>query len=149
MVCLLGTTTPRKPLFGWGDVMTERIRASDLRAALARPKGTKRVMGADPQIVDGIRFDSKREARRWQELRLLEIAGYIRDLQRQVPIELEGKNGPILTPKGKISRYVADFTYFDVGLGIDVIEDAKGHQTDTYKMKRAILAAMGLEVKET
>ena len=45
-------------------------------------------------------------------------------------------------------RYIADFQYVDVKLGLVVIEDAKGFSTDTFKLKRAILAAMGLQVVE-
>ena len=46
--------------------------------------------------------------------------------------------------------YLADFTYADHRLGgITVIEDAKGHQTDVFLIKKAILAAQGVEVQET
>jgi len=104
---------------------------------------------AQPVFVDGIRFDSKREAKRWQELKLLERAGEISDLERQVSIDLLGRDGPILTDSGKrVRRYVADFRYFDHKLGAHVIEDAKGFPTAEYKIKRAILAAMGVEIKE-
>ena len=44
--------------------------------------------GAIKTVLDGIKFDSKAEARRWAELRLLERAGQIHDLQRQVKLEL-------------------------------------------------------------
>lgn len=105
--------------------------------------------GAIPTTVDGIRFDSAREARRWGELRLLEKAGEIRALRRQVRIEMQGRDGPILTPTGKPAVYVADFVYEDRRLGwAEVIEDAKGHPTPEYKLKRAVLAAMGLEIVE-
>lgn len=129
--------------------MTEKLTAAELRGQLAAPKGTKRVKGAERTVVDGIAFDSKREAKRWGELRLLQIAGEIRDLERQVPVDLLGQDGPILTDSGKQTRrYVADFRYFDTRLGIWVIEDAKGHPTEVFKLKRAILAAQGIEVKE-
>jgi len=139
---------------GWAGVPKpgkgpEKLTAADLRARLAAPKGAQRVKGTVPTIVDGIRFDSKREARRWGELRLLQAAGEIRDLERQVPVDLQGQDGPILTDTGRQARrYVADFRYFDERLNIWVIEDAKGHPTEVFKLKRAILAAQGIEVKE-
>jgi hypothetical protein len=109
----------------------------------------KRVMGAIPTEVDGIKFDSRKEARRWMELVLLQRAGEITDLERQVSIELLGRDANILTPTGRPMRYVADFRYYDRRLKATVIEDAKGHPTDVYRMKKAILAAMGIAVRET
>lgn len=104
--------------------------------------------GAIATTVDGIRFDSLKEARRWSQLRLLEKAGEIRNLKRQVRIGLEGKNGPVtFQPSGRKAAYVADFTYEDRRLGwATVIEDSKGHETPEFKLKRAILAAQGVEV---
>ncbi|WP_420013955.1 DUF1064 domain-containing protein [Tateyamaria sp.] len=103
--------------------------------------------GAIATTVDGIRFDSVKEARRWGELRLLEKAGEIRNLQRQVRIPLEGRDGPLRHIKSnRAAVYVADFVYFDCRLGVEVIEDSKGVETDVFKLKRAILAAQGKEV---
>lgn len=107
--------------------------------------------GAIPTSVDGIRFPSLREARRWAELRLMERAGEIRDLRRQVPIVLLGRDGPLRNGRsGKPKTYIADFTYQDRRLGwAEVVEDAKGYPTPEYRLKRAILAAQGVQVKET
>jgi hypothetical protein len=97
--------------------------------------------------VDGITFDSRKEARRWQELRRLERDGEIRDLKRQVRYPLE-VNGSL------VCTYVADFTYekppwSSVG-GILVTEDTKGKLTDVYRLKkRLMLAIHGVEVRET
>lgn len=125
--------------------MTEKIPAAEFR------KREGRVKGAKAMTVDGIRFHSRKEARRWQVLRLREQAGEISQLERQVKIPLDGRDGPIMTDAGKQQRvYVADFRYLDWCLnGAVVIEDAKGWRTDTYRIKRAILAAMGIEVVET
>lgn len=115
----------------------------------ARPKhGAKRVKNAQRVEIDGQKFDSKREASRWSALRTYERTGLISDLRRQVPIDLAGRDGPILTLTGRTMRYVADFVYVDAATGATVIEDAKGHPTETYQMKRAILAAQGIEVRE-
>ena len=102
----------------------------------------------EPIIIDGIRFQSKKEAHRWQELRLLQRAGEIDNLQRQVPFVIcpqcktrTGKNQPA-------RKYVADFVYTDK-LGRLVVEDAKGVRTDTYKLKKALMLWIyGIEIQE-
>lgn len=95
----------------------------------------------------GYTFDSKKEARRYGELLILQDAGEICRLERQVKIPLHGRDGPILTPTGRQMHYVADFRYVDWRKnGRIVIEDAKGMETDVFKLKRAILAAQGVEV---
>lgn len=104
--------------------------------------------GATAVEVDGIRFASKREAKRWSELKLLERLGEIRDLKRQVPVLMRGEKEPIKTPTGRNATYRADFTYIDNLNGAWVIEDSKGFRTPEYKLKRAILAAMGIQIRE-
>ena len=113
------------------------------------PRKQGRVKNAQPTVVDGIRFHSKREARRWGELLLLQKAGEITDLERQYSVPLIGHKDVLRTPTGRQMKYVADFRYWDVDLEAFVIEDSKGHETDTFKMKRAILAAMGVEILTT
>ncbi len=105
--------------------------------------------GAIRSNVAGLSFDSKREAKRYAELRLLEIAGEIAGLERQVSIELQGRDGPLLTPTGRVKRYIADFRYTDVRTGLTIWEDAKGFKTPEYEMKKAVLKAQGIEVKES
>ena len=100
---------------------------------------------AIPTTVDGIRFDSKREAKRYGELRLLVQAGEIRDLQLQPEFEIEVTN-----PQGEkvpCGKYIADFWYLEDGRA--VVEDAKGHPTPLYKFKRKLVEALyGLEIHE-
>lgn len=108
---------------------------------------------------DGLTFDSKRECLRWQELKHLEKAGKISDLQRQVRFELipEQRLPDTLGPKGgrrkgkiqeKAVFYVADFVYYEDGKL--VVEDAKGHRTREYIIKRKlILARYGIQIRET
>lgn len=106
--------------------------------------------GAIKTTVDGIKFDSLREARRWAELRLLEKAGEIRDLKRQVVIPLEGRDGPLKTRTGRAMRLTIDFVYEDRRLNwATVYEDSKGAVTRDYEVRRAVAAAMGIEVVET
>ena len=89
-------------------------------------------------VVDGITFDSQKEAHRYRELSLLLRAGEISDLRLQVPYELM----PTIRVHGETFRgikYVADFVYKEKD-GSVVVEDAKGMRTDVYKMKRKLMA---------
>lgn len=93
--------------------------------------------------VDGIRFDSKKEANRYIELKLLERAGVIKDLRRQVPYVIINKSR-----YGRAIKYVADFVYLENGQL--VVEDVKGVRTPVYKLKKRLMAErFGIEVKET
>lgn len=103
------------------------------------------------KTLDGEEFDSQKEANRYYELRLLERAGKIRDLRRQVKFVLipaqRDAQGKTLERE---CSYVADFCYFDCGLGANVVEDSKGFKTDVYKIKKKLLLWVhGIRVKET
>jgi hypothetical protein len=90
---------------------------------------------AVPTFVDGIRFHSKKEAARYQELLLAQHAGDILDLELQPAFKLyvEGK---------LIGTYRADFKYRDVELGREVVEDVKGFKTEVYKLKAKLFQAL-------
>ena len=93
--------------------------------------------------VDGMHFDSKREAARWQELRLLERAGEISDLRRQVRYELVPK-----LPGERPVDYIADFVYRDKN-GNEVVEDVKGVRTQVYIIKRKLMLwRHGIRIRE-
>lgn len=127
--------------------MTDRMTAEQLKAS--QPKPAKRSKyGAKKHIVDGIKFDSIKEANRWIDLNHLQDAGRITNLERQVKIPLWGRDGPIMTDSGKTQRvYVADFRYVDWDLnGVIVIEDSKGMETPEFKLKKAILNAQNIDV---
>jgi hypothetical protein len=102
--------------------------------------GAKKIK--DP--ATGFVFDSKKEFTRWCELRILERAGKISCLQRQVKYEL--------IPKQKGERactYVADFVYIDSD-GNKVVEDTKGVRTDAYRIKRKLMLWIHcIRIKET
>lgn len=114
--------------------------------------------GAKKTVMDGIEFDSRREANRWFELRMLERAGAISDLERQVkfvlipqqrePDSVGPRGGKI---KGKLLEnevaYVADFVYLDNGQ--KVVEDAKGFKTPEYIIKRKLMLYFhNIQIKE-
>lgn len=98
-------------------------------------------------VFDGITFDSKKEATRYRELRLLEMAGKITALQRQVKFELI----PSQRIDGKVVErpcsYIADFAYCKDGEYI--VEDTKGFRTPEYVIKRKMmLHKYGIQIKE-
>lgn len=99
--------------------------------------------------IDGILFDSAKEARRYAELKLMERTGEISDLRRQVKFELT----PSIREGGKVieraSHYVADFVYLDRRTGKIVVEDVKGKRTPEYILKRKYMLAINkIRIKE-
>ena len=99
-------------------------------------------------IVAGREFDSKLEAKRYEELLHLGAEGRIKDLRLQPEYELIP---PFYIGKKKFRRavYRADFAYIDTTTGEEVVEDAKGFLTETYKFKRKLFAyKYGKEIKE-
>ena len=103
-------------------------------------------------VAGGVAFDSRREAARWQELQLLERAGRICDLRRQVAFELvPGVKFAGAARARPAIRYFADFVYQERGQ--QVIEDIKSPATanlPAFKLKRHLmLALLGLEVRVT
>lgn len=122
-----------------------------------------RKYGNKKYTVDGITFDSMREAHRYQELKAMQKAGIIQDLRLQVkfvliPVQREesaevyksGKNKG--KPKlGKVLErecsYIADFVYLENG--VLVVEDAKGMRTKDYILKRKMMLFFhGIKIKE-
>lgn len=102
--------------------------------------------------VGGETFDSQREYDRYCQLRLMEKAGLIKELRRQVKFVLipsQKKNGKVAERE---CAYYADFVYLEkVGLGEwqTVVEDAKGMKTEVYKIKKKLMRYVyGYEVKE-
>lgn len=123
--------------------MSERLSVQEWRAQQSTTPKKKHKYGAKKAVVDGIPFDSRREARRYQQLRLLERAGQIRDLELQPVFRLHALGG------GEVAKYIADFRYVDVPTGHTVIEDAKGVRTAVYRLKRRlVLAEYGISVRE-
>lgn len=89
-------------------------------------------------VLDGITFDSKREAKRWQDLLLLEKSGAIANLSRQVKYEL----APAVKLNGKTKRaltYILDFQYYDEKTRKHVYEDSKGCITDVFRVKQHLM----------
>ena len=99
-------------------------------------------------IVNGICFDSKKEALRYTELKFLEKSQIIKNLELQVKY--------VLIPKQEGERecsYYADFVYDDCKSDMSIVEDvksSKSFQTDVYKIKRKLMLYIhGIRIKET
>ena len=126
--------------------MSDRITAEEARRRITGAKKRNKY-GARKTTVDGITFDSAKEAKRYSELVMLQFAGDISELELQPEFILEGKGGDPLQYESKRQiKYRADFRYFDMRTKIWVIEDSKGVQTKDFKIKRAIMNSMGLKV---
>ena len=98
-------------------------------------------------VIDGIKFDSKKESQYYLKLKMLEKAGKIRDLKLQVPFVLleTFKVGDRTYRKAK---YIADFTYYDDKDKLHVI-DVKGFHTNEYQLKKKLMAwKYGIEIEE-
>ena len=99
--------------------------------------------GAKKTIVDGKKFDSKWEAERYGQLKAMEKAMFIRDLELQVPYDL-------IVNDIKICRYIADFRYKKESNHIitndeyyvEVVEDTKGFETQEFKLKKKLMKAL-------
>lgn len=123
----------------------------------ARYKGNK--YGNRKIVVDGIVFDSAREAHRYSELLVLLKAGEISDLKRQVRIVLipPQREPETIGPRGGIKpgkliehevSYIADFVYKDKD-GNQIWEDSKGFHTKDYIIKRKLaLYLLGIRIRE-
>lgn len=117
--------------------------------------------------VDGIRFDSKKEAARYEVLKVMQKSGVIKNLRMQVPFVLipDQREADVWVPykkpiNGEVGRwkpgkvierrcvYVADFVYEQEGQ--IVVEDVKGRRTKEYIVKRKLLLHQyGIKIKET
>ena len=125
----------------WPVDMTDALKTSP----------TKTKYHNEPTVVDGARFDSKKELQRWLDLKVLERAGEIKNLERQVKISID-VNGQ------HICNYFADFQYHEKipdrkGKWQIVVEDVKSDATrklSTYRLKKKLVRALfGIEIRET
>lgn len=117
-----------------------------LRAAMAPAKKASKFHNVGTQRGD-IRFDSKREARRYDELVTLDALGIISNLKLQVPFVI-AEAAIVAGKKAKARLYVADFVYETAGERI--VEDVKGMLTPEYRLKRHLMkSVLGIDILET
>jgi len=109
------------------------------------------------EVVDGITFDSRKEAARYRQLKLLDAAGEIAniELQPKYPLIVLQRDGTYLDvkirsagyPNGRRATYKADFRYQDKRSGRQIVEDVKGMDTTASRLRRAVVEAIyGIEI---
>jgi hypothetical protein len=103
--------------------------------------------------VDGIKFDSGREAKRYKALKELQRLGVVSELRLQVPYELcpaqyvLGFNSKQICVRRSM-KYIADFVY--IRDGVEIVNDSKGHLTSEYKQKKNLMRRIyGIEILES
>lgn len=90
-------------------------------------------------VIDGIKFDSIKESNRYRELKLLQKANLITELELQKKFELQPSYINNKCQKVRAITYIADFFYYDKQKDQYIIEDVKGYRTDVYKLKKKLL----------
>lgn len=135
---------------GWNDVTADQIQQrAETQASVKKPAKYRN----QRVIVDGQRFDSKREAAKWHELRMRERAGEIDQLERQVEVPLYApcRTSEAIEPNMpiQVATYVADFRYRIVATGRRVCFDSKGVRTQVFILKsRWLLLQDGISIEE-
>jgi hypothetical protein len=123
----------------------ETIEAEDY-AAMVGKRGAGRFAGATKVEADGYVFDSKREHKRYEVLKLLVAAGEIEEL------EVHPEPYKLVVNGVQIAKYIADFRYRDGDTGLIVVEDVKSSGTakarDYRIRKKLMLACHGIEIRE-
>ena len=127
----------------WSDEQWKSY--TEAKRAVAEKRSTPKAKPAKYRNVrtkvGQITFASKLEASRFVALKAMQQAGEISELKLQVPFS-------IAVGGLQVCKYVADFTYRDKS-GALVVEDAKGHLTDVYKLKRRLMrVVLGIEIRE-
>lgn len=113
----------------------KKLQSEGKISKLELDEDKKSKYGSSKTTVDGIVFHSRKEANRYCDLKILERAGNIKELQRQVKFEIHPQ---FVTEEGVTIKkvcYIADFVYFDMKLQTKVIEDTKGFCTKEFLKK--------------
>ena len=123
-----------------------RFKTNSLNAKILKQNKSK--YGNKKVIIDGIKFDSEKEGKRYINYKTLQNLKVISDLKLQVKFELQ----PSFKVNNKTIReitYIADFTYTDNRDGTLHVVDAKGYRTEVYKIKKKMFAyKYGIEIEE-
>ena len=123
------------------------VQRATVMAAMAKDKKRSKYKAVRCE-VDGEKFDSKKEARRWAELKMLKKAGQVRNINRQLAFEL-------IVNGERVGAYVSDFIYERLTASGSpkwekVIEDCKGFRTPLYRLKKKLFEAQyGRKILET
>lgn len=122
--------------------MTDRsISAKQFRDDLGKAKKPSKYRN-EPVVIDGIRFDSKREGAYYVDLKMLERAGEVTAVELQRPFQLCGPSGIL------IATYKADFVFWDNRTSKVRVIDVKGFETKEFRLKRKMMRAiLGIEIE--
>lgn len=126
----------------------ERMTAQQYREMMEQSQ-TPSKYGNRKTVIDNIRFDSEKESERYAELKMMEKAGVISDIELQKPFELQPAFYDSEGNKHQAIKYVADFVYMQDGE--QVIEDVKSDGTrknKVYQLKKKMMLYQGLKIKE-
>jgi hypothetical protein len=127
---------------GGAEDGTQDVPLQPLRATYGR---SRRKYGNTPTVVDGHRFDSKKEAARFADLSVALRAGEITDLRVH-------ERFPLVVHEQDCGAYESDFTYTVTATGERVVEDVKSAMTrklPVYRLKRKLMWALyGISVRE-
>tara|TARA_X000000950_G_scaffold109469_1_gene137956 strand:+ start:463 stop:798 length:336 start_codon:yes stop_codon:yes gene_type:complete len=101
-------------------------------------------------VVDGITFDSKKEAKRYSELKMMEKAGIIATLRLQPEFKCMVKGKKVCTYKADFEYLMVDEEGPDGQIGYYIVEDVKGFKTPVYRLKKKLVEACypGTVIKE-
>lgn len=125
----------------------EKMTLDQYRDLIGAPKKQGRNRGNIRTVIDGESFPSKKQANRYQELKLLQQAGRIRGLRREVLFPLIVNGWPVYE-----GGYRADAVYYETIDDREVfrVEDSKGFKTEKYENKKQLMKAIyGIEIFET
>lgn len=141
-------TLPNGRTFKIADGIGSRPRNDAAAPAIVSSPKKPHKYGARSVVIDGIRFPSKREGDRWLALKLRQVLGEIRDLERQVSYQLapsvriagEKRARPAL-------RFTVDFKYVEVASGKTVHEDSKGFADTAFRIRQHLMKSVhGVDV---
>jgi len=144
--------TPRARFASIATVNDQHAPATVAAGAVRkRATGRRAKYGNVRTMVDGEILDSKKEAKRWRQLQLLELHGHITDLKRQVVFELAPRAVFKRSRASPAIRYVADFAYYENGEY--VVEDTKSpisRKLPAYRLKRHLMQTVhNVEIRES
>ncbi len=127
----------------------QRIPLTELRDRPAEKKPRGQKYGNRAVVTaDGEKFDSQAEHKRWLYLVMLQKAGEIKGLRRQVPYELIPAQKLRRGGMERATKYIADFVYLTLA-GVEIVEDVKGAVTPEFRLKRKLMLWVhGIEVQE-
>lgn len=140
---------------GYSNAQLRAMGLGHLIDATTDDDGNKRKTskyGNEKQEADGLKFDSKKEYKRYVQLKTMQRCGLIKDLQHHKVYEIApAVKFPSKKSTSQPRYYEADFVYIDTKTGMTIVEDVKSEATVTqlYLLKKHLMMAIhGIEIQE-